>query len=113
MEKQKKGHRIIVTENFDSQAEEQYNYLYDKSPQNGDKFISGISPAIKIIAKHPKTYPSEPFLPTKTNLYRFFLYMKSWKIIYKTTNDLIIFLGIIHTSQHPNKIKNLRTSNYQ
>ncbi len=105
--------KIIVTENFEKQAEVQYDYIYTNSPQNADKFADGLSPAIKLIYEHPKAYPPEPIIPTKQNLYRFKLYMKSWKIVFKVTNNLLIILGIVNTKRHPREIKKLRTSNYK
>ena len=104
--------KIIVTENFEKQAEEQYDYIYTNSPQNANKFADGISLIIKKIYEHPKAYPPEPNIPSKQNMYRFKLYMKSWKIIFKVTNNLLIILGIINTKQHSREIKKLRTNNY-
>ena len=108
-----KTRKIIVTENFEKQAEVQYDYIYTNSPQNANKFADGLSSAIKLIYEHPKAYPPAPIIPTKHNLYRFKLYMKSWKIVFKVTNNLLIILGIVNTKRHPREIKKLRTSNYK
>jgi len=110
---EKQARKIIVTENFEKQAEEQYDYIYINSPQNADKFADGISPAIKKISEHPKAYPLEPVILTKQNLYRFNLYMKSWKIIFKVSNKLLVILGIVNTKRHPREIKKLRTNKYK
>jgi plasmid stabilization system protein ParE len=113
MENQKKQRKIIITENFEKQGEEYYDYLFNESPQNADKFADGIAPLISKVAKNPGFYSREPNLPTKNNWYRFVLHMKSWKIIFKVTNEFLIFLGIIHTSRHQNRIKDLRTNKYK
>lgn len=67
MENEEKSREIIITENFDNQGEEQYDHIYEDSPQNADKFADGISSILKEIAKHPKLYPPEPNLETKGN----------------------------------------------
>ncbi len=108
-----KTRKIIVTENFEKQAEKQYDYIYTNSPQNADKFVDGISPTIKQISKNPKAYPTEPIIETKDNLYRFKLYMKTWKIVFKLTNKLLVILGIVNTKRHPREIKKLQTNNYK
>ena len=88
------------------------DYIKNNSPKNAEKFKSEITNQLIKIKQNPKGYPSEPYLQTINNLYRFALVMKSWKIVFKVTNELLIFIGIIHTAQHPKEIKKLRTSNY-
>jgi len=48
----------------------------------------------------------------RITMYRFVIIMKKWKLIFKVTTKLLIFLGIIHTGMNPNKIKKLRTTKY-
>ena len=105
--------RVIVTDNFEKQAESQYGYIYNNSPQNADKFADGILPAIIKISKHPQAYSQETIISTTKNIYRFMLYMKSWKIIYKVTSKLIVILGIVSVKQHPKAIEKLRTNEYK
>jgi plasmid stabilization system protein ParE len=97
---------------FAIHGQEIVNYLREQSPQNAEKFKEELSSTLIKIKKSPKAYPPEPYLPTKNNLYRFALVMKSWKIIFKITGTLLVFLGIIHTARHPKEIKKLRTRNY-
>ena len=98
---------------FDKQGREIVKYIRGNSEKNAQNFIKQVDIITNKIENQPKAFPPEPNLQTKSNLYRFALVMKSWKIIFKVTNSLLIFLGIIHTSRHPIEIKKLRTSNYE
>ena len=105
-----KSRTIIFQEQFEKQGRNIVNYIRINSLQNSVKFKKQILLKIEAIKQNPKLFPTERYLYTKKGLYRFSIIMKSWKIIYKVTNSKLIFLGIIHTAQHPRKIKNLRTS---
>ncbi len=93
---------------FENNFNEIFSYLQNVSPQSALKFAKTTDLQIEAIKQNPKLFPSEKFLYTKQGLYRFAVVMKSWKIIYKITKSKLIFLGIIHTAQHPNKIKKMR-----
>ncbi len=108
-----KKRKVIIKKSFDIQGREIANYIRKNSQQNAQKLINQVDITTGVIEDSPKAFPPEPYLETKSNLYRFALVMKSWKIIYKITNELLIFLGIIHTARHPNEIKKLRTNNYK
>ncbi|NPA45459.1 MAG: type II toxin-antitoxin system RelE/ParE family toxin [Chlorobi bacterium] len=95
---------------FENDFDKNFIYLKSKSPKNAISFAKNVDKKVEGIKQNPKLFPTERYLYTKRRLYRFSLVMKSWKIIYKVTNSKLIFLGIIHTAQHPSKIKNLRTS---
>ncbi len=104
--------QVKIKKQFDEQGREIANYILQSSKVNAEKFVNEIDKQTDKIKKSPKAYPPEPYLPTKNNLYRFALVMKSWKIIFKVTGKLLVFLGIIHTTRHPKAIKKLRTRNY-
>ncbi len=97
-----------IKKQFDMQGREITGYIRQNSEQNAQKFISEVDKLTDKIEENPKVFPSEPYLPTDNNLYRFAIVMKSWKIIFKVTNKLLILLGIIHTARHPKEIKKLR-----
>ncbi len=107
-----KKRKEIITKKLELHFDEIYDYIIKNSPQNAKKFAEQLDVQIEKIKQSPKAFPAEYYLQTKNNLYRFALVMKRWKIIYKVTNELLVFLGIIHTAQHPREIKKLRTSNY-
>lgn len=109
MEMRNRRKTIIQPEVF-TEAEIIYNYIKSNSPQNAAKFRQELLNQIDIVEAHPTANPPENFLNGKRILYRFTLVMKSWKLIFKMTNKLLIFLGIVHTKQHPREIKKLRTS---
>ncbi len=102
--------KVIILKQFDKQSREIFNYIYQNSEQNAQKFKYEIINIITKIQKEPYAFPPEPYLQTKQNLYRFAILMKKWKIIFKATNKLLIFIGIIHTARNPMEIKKLRTS---
>ena len=102
-----------IKKQFDTQGREIAEYIRQNSEQNVQRFISEVDKLIDKIEENPKAFPSELYLPTNNNLYRFSIVMKSWKIIFKVTNKLLIFLGIIHTARHTKEIKKLRTNNYE
>jgi len=108
-----KKHKSIVTNNFEEQGHQIYNYIQEDSPQSADKMSDELKLLIQKIQQNPEAYPVERFLLTKRRLYRFALLMKKWKVIYKVTSKLVVFLGIIHTAQHPKEIKKLRTTKYE
>ncbi len=104
-----KKRKEVFLPDFDKHFDENFVFLKRRSPQNAMIFAEKVDKKIEAIKQNPKLFPTEKYLYTKRSLYRFSLVMKSWKIIYKVTNSKIIFLGIIHTAQHPSKIKKLRT----
>ncbi len=104
-----KNRNEVYLPKFETDFDEIFLYLQRKSPQSAIKFAENTNRALETIKQNPKLFTPENYLPTKHNLYRFALVMKSWKIIYKHTKTKLIFLGIIHTAQHPREIKNLRT----
>ncbi len=105
--------KVKSKKQFDKQGREIANYIRQNSEQNSIKFVAEANEMLDNIKANPKGFPPEPYLPTKKNLYRFALVMKSWKIIFKVSNNLLVFLGIIHTARNPNEIKKLRTNNYK
>lgn len=104
--------KIIIQPSTILEAEEIFNFIKPDSPQNAQKFRVEFLSSVNKVAEHPDAYPPEKDLNNKIILYRFILVMKKWKLIYKVTKNIIIFVGIVHTSRHPNEIKKLRTKNY-
>ncbi len=104
---------IFYKKNFDNDFEEIYKYIEHDSPQNAKKFASELKKLIMWIIKNPTAGTIETQLYSKNDWYRFKKIMKSWKIIYKVTTKLLVFLGIIHVKKHHDNIKSLRTNNYE
>jgi plasmid stabilization system protein ParE len=103
----------IVLPSFIKNAKEISDYIHKDSPQNAAKFRSNLEDKIISVTQRPTSNPPEPNLPTKRNWYRFALVMKSWKMIFKVTNNLLVFIRIVHTHRHPGEIKKLRTNKYE
>lgn len=104
--------KTIIQPETISEAEEIYEYIKTNSPQNAEKFKQEFLNSVDKVENNPELYPPENELNAKHILYRFILVMKSWKLVYKVTKKFLIFVGIVHTSRHPNKIKKLRTTDY-
>ncbi len=102
---------IIQPEVF-AEAKEIYDYIKSDSPQNAEKFKQELLDAIDKVETNPEGYPPEDYLNAKRILYRFVLVMKRWKLIFKVTKKFLVFIGIVHTSRHPNEIKKIKTSKH-
>ncbi len=107
-----KERKTIIQVNVFEDVEEIHSYIIGNSPQNAEKFKQELKQKIKDVENNPKAYPPEDIANSKTTMYRFVIVMKKWKLIFKVTTKLLIFLGIIHTSRNPNEIKKLRTTKY-
>ncbi len=110
MEKQQEFTKLEYKPQFKISLNEIYKHIYLDSPQNAGNFIDGIQPTLLKIQRHPFAYPKANY--KLTSKYRFTIYMKSWKIVFKVLNDTIIFLDIIHVRKHPREILKLRTTQY-
>ncbi len=107
-----KGRKTIIQPEVFIEAEKIYNYIKNNSPKNADKFKSELLKQINTVEISPTANPQENSLNGKRILYRFTLVMKSWKLIFKVTDKLLIFVGIIHTKRQINEIQKLRTNKY-
>ncbi len=99
----------FITQIFKSQAKEIYEYISKESLQNAEKFIENLLAEIQIIEKHRTSNPPITNFPNQLNRYRFKVYMKSFKIVYKVLADKLVFIGLLHTSQSNDAYKKLRT----
>lgn len=108
----KNNRKTIIQPEVFNEAEKIYKFIKSNSHQNADKFKQELSEQIDKVEAHPTANPPESFLNGKRILYRFTIIMKSWKLIFKVTNKLLIFLGIVHMSQHPKEIQKFRKNKY-
>ena len=104
--------KIVVTSRFKNSVKINYNYIQQHSVQNAEKFLNELFEVMEQIPKNPEAYSLEHRLPTKRKLYRYKLYKKHYRIIFKTLNKQLIFVDFFHTAQNPDKIKKLRTNKY-
>jgi len=105
--------KVKVKKQFDYQGREIATYIRQESEQNSQKFISEVDKITNKIMQNPTAFPSEHYLPSKKNLYRFAIVMKTWKIIFKVTEEYLVFISIIYAGRHPREIRKLRTKNYE
>ncbi len=108
-----KERKTIIQNKVYEHVEEIYTHIKENSPQNAENFKHELQQKINEVEKHPTAYPPETIANSKKILYRFVIVMKRWKLVFKITHKLLIFLGIIHTSRNPNEIKKLRTNNHE
>jgi ParE toxin of type II toxin-antitoxin system, parDE len=100
---------IIIQPEVLVEAEKIYEYIRINSLQNARNFKKQLLEQIDSVEIYPLANPPENSLnPEKIIVYRFVLIMKSWKLIYKVTDKLIVFSGIIHTSRHQNETDKLK-----
>lgn len=78
------------------------------------KFKDEIRFQLERIKSHPSAYPKLEVkdLDNDNSEYRFAHYMKTFKIIYKIPNNLLIILGIVHDRQSPEVIASLKTEDH-
>jgi len=89
------------------------DYIKQDSPQNAEKFVADLKPKMDRVIAYPETFSPEKSLLTKRRIYRFALYKKRYKIIFKVLETQIIFLDIVHGKRHPDYFKKLKTTDYQ
>lgn len=86
--------------------------MSEYSNESAAKFTTALKTKMQKVATHPEGYPPVRQLPTKKNWYRFALFQKNYKIIYKVTSTQLIFLMLIHTKQNTD-LADLRTGEYK
>ena len=103
----KKRKKVIVSKKFMQMLKEQYEYIRNQSPKNAESFKNDVNPLIDKISQNPEAYPLVKQLPTKRNWYRFALYKKNWKVVFKNLKSTLLFLGFFHRKQSSDKIKQM------
>ncbi len=89
------------------------DYIKQDSPQNAEKFVADLRPKMDRIIAYPETFSPEKNLLTERRIYRFALYKKHYKIIFKVLDNQIIFLDLVHGKRHPDYLKRLKTTDYR
>lgn len=108
-----KKRKVFFSPNFDSQFDEIYEFIKEDSPQNAEKFTKELEENMKTIMLNPEAYPPVTNFPNKTQRYRYKLFMKSFKIVYKCLKEMLVFVGILHKSQGSSAYKKIRTTKYE
>ena len=109
----KNKRKTIIQPAVYNEAENIYEYIKSDSPQNAEKFKQELQKKIEKVEANPTAHSPENLLNNKRKLYRYTLLMKSWKLIFKVTKELLVFLGIVHIKRHPNQTQKLRTNKYK
>ena len=106
--------KVIIKKRFRDDLKNIFEYINKDSPQNAKKFKDEIRFQLERIKSHPSAYPKLEVkdLDNDNSEYRFAHYMKTFKIIYKIPNNLLIILGIVHDRQSPEVIASLKTEDH-
>ena len=104
---------VKVKQHFLDSLLEIKQYISQHSPKNADKFVGDLKPKMDRIIENPETFSPEKNLLTKRRIYRFAIYKKQYKIIFKVLESQIVFLDIVHGKRHPDYFKGLRTTDYK
>jgi plasmid stabilization system protein ParE len=84
-----------------------YITFVNQQPLNASKVGDAFYKVIDRIARNPLAFRECEELSTKTRMYRRAL-CYSWRIIYRIERNMVLVLGIIHSSRRPSVIKPLR-----
>ena len=103
---------ILTKTAFKKDLQAIVEYIEKDSPQNAIKFADDLLPFLDKIIAHPTATSIVRQIPTKKNWYRYKIYKKNYKVIFKLLKSKLVFLGIIHTSRHLDNIAKMRTSDY-
>jgi plasmid stabilization system protein ParE len=103
----KKKQKVVVSKDFIQMLKEQYEYIKNQSPKSAENFKNDVNTLIDKISKNPEAYPLVKQLPTKQNWYRFALYKKNWKVVFKNLKSTLLFLRFFHNKQSVEKIKKM------
>jgi plasmid stabilization system protein ParE len=104
----KKDREVKVHPEFDKSLDETFQYLKQDSPQFATKFKDELIEQMERIIQHPLAYPKEEAIPGKKGIYRYSVFKKSWKIIYKVLDSSLIFLKLFHVKQNPKRIHEVK-----
>jgi len=104
-----KNYEVRVSVNALQNIEEITGYIafVNQQPLNAAKVGDAILATIEHIARNPFAFRECEELPTKGKLYRRATCF-SWYIVYRIKDEMILVLGVIHSSRRPSQIKSLR-----
>ena len=85
-----KKRKIVISPDFDRQFDEFYDYISKESPQNAEKFVQQLQKHMKEIEKNPEAYPPITNFENITQRYRYKIFMKSFKMVYKVLTPIIL-----------------------
>lgn len=108
----KSKRQTLYKSSFQTSIDEIVSYIEEQSPYNAIVFLEDLKKSVEWIIKYPEATSIEKHLPTKKNWYRFKMFKKRYKILFKLLNDKLVFLTLFHTAQHPDELLKFRTSDY-
>ena len=83
-------------------------FLSENQPKYADKFITILPDTMENIASNPYHYPVEPLLRNDEENYRYSKFLKFWKILFKVSKEVVLFLNIFHIKQDSKRIEKIK-----
>lgn len=102
----KKRYRVIVTATAKNSLKDIVDYIKPDSPLAANKVKRTLIALMESLDEMPERFSKEEYLREKSGDYRSVTKWR-YKIIYRIDESDVIVLNILHTSHHPDKIKNV------
>jgi hypothetical protein len=106
MEKRQRAVKILLR--FIASVNHFQDYIFENSPQNAITFAEDLFSEIELISQFPFIYKEFKYLKTKQKLYRYKIYKNNFFIIFKLTQDAVIFIEVADGRMSKSKYKKLR-----
>jgi plasmid stabilization system protein ParE len=101
-------YELEIKPQFQKSLQEILDFIRTGSYQNYERFKKDIVPRIAQIGENPLSFSLVKALPTKSNIYRYATFKKSYNIYYRVAGQKVMILDIIHVKRNPEDLKFLR-----
>ena len=106
MEKRQRAVKILPR--FISSVNHFQDYIFESSAQNAVAFAEDLFSEIELISQFPFIYKEFNYLKTKQRLYRYKIYKNNFFIVFKLTQEAIIFIEVADGRMGKSKYQKLR-----
>ena len=105
-----KIYKVIFSDIAKDDLHDIVTYISQKESQKRAKHVErGILSTSKSLQRFPEGYPKDEYASSETEIVRFALKWK-YKILFVIEKDIVQIVGIFHTAQNPNIIKQIIVS---
>ena len=99
------GRTVQLKESFTAQLATIQEYISQYGPRRGRELTTSIANyVLDTIAPNPYIFAEYEGRVTPEKMYRRAVFKRKYIILYKVTNEQIIFLAVYHSSQNPDTI---------
>ena len=92
--------RVVVTPTASRHIDEAFAYIYERSPQNAERWLAGVQDAIGSLRRFPRRCGIAPETRFLGEELRHFIY-KSHRIIYRIESRVVRILYVRHGARRP------------